>query len=64
MAQCVAGSIAREATTDLGTKQWPEQTGQDSVLCTLICPDHNKRLHLDPWAKETQLLFSEFLKRV
>jgi len=47
----------------LGQSSGQKQTGQGSAPRLLICPDHNKMLHLDPWAKETQLLFSKFLKR-
>ena len=59
----VASQCLSSLGLDWDSQRYQKQTGQGSAPRLLICPDHNKMLHLDPWAKETQLLFSKFLKR-
>lgn len=63
MAQCVVGGVPRETTADPGTEQRPEADRGGPAPRPHIGSDHKKMLHLDPWAKETQLLFSKCLKR-
>lgn len=69
MAQCVVGTVPREATpVPVMEQRCPRQPGREaqwgSAPSLHICPDHGKTTILDLWAKGPQLPFSKFLHRM